>query len=49
LVSQANEWYREASVQGDALAIGNLGMYVRGQDVKENKIARAALAARCCE
>lgn len=35
---------RKASVQGDALAIGNLGMlYVRGQGVKENKIAGAAL------
>ena len=41
---KANEWYRKASVQGDALAIGNLGMlYVRGQGVKENKIAGVAL------
>ena len=42
--AKANEWYRKASVQGDALAIGNLGMlYVRGQGVKENKIAGVAL------
>ena len=31
-------------MQGDALAIGNLGMlYVRAQGVKENKIAGVAL------
>jgi hypothetical protein len=31
-------------VQGDALAIGNLGvLYVRGQGVKENKVAGVAL------
>jgi uncharacterized protein len=42
--AKANEWYRKASAQGDALAIGNLGMlYVRGQGVKENKIAGVAL------
>ena len=42
--AKANEWYRKASVQGDALAIGNLGMlYVRGQGVKENKVAGVAL------
>jgi TPR repeat protein len=35
---------RKASEQGDALAIGNLGMlYVRGQGVKENKVAGVAL------
>lgn len=29
--AKAHEWYRKASVQGDPLAIGNLGMlYVRG-------------------
>jgi TPR repeat protein len=40
----ANEWYRKASVQGDALAIGNLGMlYLRGDGVKENKVAGVAL------
>jgi TPR repeat protein len=42
--AKASEWYRKASVQGDALAIGNLGMlYVRGQGVKEDKIAGVAL------
>jgi TPR repeat protein len=42
--AKANEWYRKASVQGDALAIGNLGMlYLRGQGVKENKVAGLAL------
>ena len=41
---KANMWYRKTSVQGDALAIGNLGMlYVRGQGVKENKVAGVAL------
>ena len=43
-LEKANELYRKASVQGDALAIGNLGMlYVRGQGVKENKVAGVAL------
>ena len=38
------EWYRKASVQGDALAVGNLGMlYIRGQGVEENKVAGVAL------
>ncbi|WDE98567.1 tetratricopeptide repeat protein [Lentisphaera profundi] len=42
--AKANEWYRKASVQGDAWAIGNLGMlYIRGDGVKENKIAGLAL------
>lgn len=41
---KANEWYRKASVQGDGLAVGNLGMlYIRGQGVKENKVAGVAL------
>jgi TPR repeat protein len=41
---KANELYRKASVQGDPLAIGNLGMlYVQGQGVKENKVAGVAL------
>ena len=41
---KANEWYRKASIQGDGLAIGNLGMlYIRGQGVKENKVAGVAL------
>jgi TPR repeat protein len=36
--------YRKASAQGDPLAIGNLGMlYMRGQGVKENKVAGVAL------
>jgi TPR repeat protein len=41
---QAHQWYRKAAVQGDGLAIGNLGMlYIRGQGVKPNKVAGLAL------
>ena len=42
--AKANEWYRKASVQGDGLAVGNLGMlYIRGQGVKVNMVAGVAL------
>ena len=41
---QAHQWYRKAALQGDGLAIGNLGMlYMRGQGVKPNKVAGLAL------
>ena len=44
--AKANEWYRKASVQGDPLAIGNLGMlYVRGQGVKEKQDGRHGAAS----
>ena len=42
--AKANDMYRKASVQGDPLAVGNLGMlYIRGDGVKENKVAGLAL------
>ena len=44
ILRRRTQWYRRASVQGDALAIGNLGMlYLRGDGVKENKVAGVAL------
>ena len=47
IIAKANEWYRKASEQGDGLAVGNLGMlYIRGQGVKENKVAGIALLLR---
>jgi TPR repeat protein len=41
---QAHQWCRKAAVQGDGLAIGNLGMlFIRGQGIKPNKVAGLAL------